>query len=129
VSRLEERIRRIATPTDFERLDKGVGAIIIAARAEARGRRLQVPLWVAAAACLLFALAGGAITIWLHGDSDTDVAPTTVVLIEATPELKRWLAGSLQASPGRGEDRQYQSVETLYVAGHQEPPLADNGDL
>lgn len=114
---IEERLRNAPVNEGPERLDRSIEQMIRWAEIEDASRRgVRRPLWFAVAGCAAGLLVGVLLGPLLHGSSESPISPpTTVVIIEPTPELERWLTtGSRQQG---FFERTHGELETVYVAG------------
>ena len=123
MNELEERLSVAGPATPTERLDHSIERMIHWADLERRSRRgLRNPVLTAAIGCMVGLVIGGSAGFWVEGvATPLSGEATTVIVIEPTPELERWLTGDdLRSRPGFFE-RQHGDLETVYFSGESRP--------
>ncbi len=114
---IEQRIRELPRPAVPDRLDRRVKELVDR-RSEANGlgRPRRVPLWAAAAACLVCAALGAVLALALAG-RPAPPTPTVVYVLEPSPGLRAALGESPAPPSGGFFSRSWHRVEALAVAG------------
>lgn len=120
---MERRLVEIGPVAPPEALDQSVEQMLRWAGSDHRrrsGRRNQA--LVATVGCVIGLIVGWGIGISRDSQVRSPQSETTkMIVINATPELMRWVVGD-----GRGEnkeffDREHAGLETVYLAGESKP--------
>ncbi len=116
---IEKRIQDAQLKEPPERLDRSIEKMIRWAETEHPQRSgYRKPLWFAVAGCAAGLLIGVLLGPLVHGGGESAINPTTtVVIVEPTPELERWVTAGNARPRGSFFERSHSELETVYVAG------------
>jgi hypothetical protein len=116
---IEDKLRNAALTPSPESLDHAIEQMLRWAQGEdATRRRRRQPFWFAFVGCVAGLLLGVVVSPLLRGGSEIPgPAGATVVIVEPTPQLERWVTTGKAKPRGGFFERQHGELEAVFVAG------------